>query len=75
MCSRITLACSELPTELIVANDLHRYVHTRDGRPEVRFLYRYAVPVLRVWQQGQLEIIRLGARSGDSKELPCTGWT
>ena len=41
----------------------------------MRFLYRHPRPCLPVWRQGQLEIVRWGARRGDGKELPCTGWT
>ena len=75
MCAGIALALSELPPELLERHNLGERQFKRGGEPEVRFLYRHPRPCLPVWRQGQLEILRWGARRGDSKELPCTGWT
>src|SRR6516165_3918006 len=75
MCTGIALALSELPPELVEQHGLEDRVHDRGGEKEVRFLYRHPRPCLPVWCQGQLEIVRWGARRGESKELPCTGWT
>src|SRR5947209_19998694 len=75
MCAGIALALSELPLELIERYGLADREHDRGGEQEVRFLYRHPRPCLPVWRQGQLEILRWGARRGEGKELPCTGWT
>jgi hypothetical protein len=75
MCAGIALALTELPPELMERHGLAERLFERGGEKEVRFLYRHARPVLPVLRQGQLEIVCWGARRGDSKELPCTGWT
>jgi hypothetical protein len=75
MSTGIALAYSELPLELMERYDLERRVHDRGGEREVRFLWRHQEKVLPVWHEGQLQIVRWGCRRGDSKFLPCTGWT
>ena len=52
MCTAISLAWSELPTELIGRHRLERRRHDRGegGEPEVRFLYRDHRPRLPVWR-------------------------
>jgi hypothetical protein len=75
MCAGIALAWSELPTELIAHHGLWLRLHNRGGEPEVRFLYRDPDPVLPVWHQGRLTIVRWGNARGHSRFLPRTGWT
>ena len=75
MCAGIALAYSELPLDLIERHRLEPRVHDRGGEREVRFLYRDSHRYLPVWHEGQLQIVRWGCRRGDSKVLPCTGWT
>jgi hypothetical protein len=75
MSTGIALAYSELPLELIEQHGLARRVHDRGGEPEVRFLWRHQERVLPVWHEGRLQIVRWGCRRGESKVLPCTGWT
>src|SRR5262249_32548163 len=54
---------------------LDERVHERGGEKEVRFLYREIERVLPVLHEGQLRIVRWGSRRGNSRALPCTGWT
>jgi hypothetical protein len=75
MFSGISLARSELPEELIERHGLRRRVHDRGGEPELRFLTRERAPVLPVWLDGQLRVVRWGNRRGQSRRLPCTAWT
>jgi hypothetical protein len=75
MCTGIALAWSELPLELIERYDLKRRAHERGGEREVWFLYRSAERYLPVWYEGRLELARWGCRRGESRVLPCTGWT
>lgn len=75
MCVGIALAWSELPLELIEREGLERRAHERGGEREVRFLYRDRERRLPVWHEGQLRIVPWGNRRGESRRLPCTGWT
>ena len=75
MCDGIALACSELPLELIERHGLGRRVHERGGEREIRFLYRDRQPLLPVWHEGRLLVVRWGNRRGQSKGLPRCGWT
>ncbi len=75
MCVGIALAYGELPLDLIEGHGLKRRVHERGGEKEFRFLYREAHRVLPVWHEGRLHIARWGCRRGESRILPCTGWT
>src|SRR5262249_31625050 len=75
MCTGIALAYSELPLELIERHGLESRVHDRGGEREVRFLYRAAERVLPAWHEGQLQVVRWGSRRGQTRVLPCTGWT
>jgi hypothetical protein len=75
MCVGVALALSELPPELVLRHGLRRRVHDRQGEHEVRFLYRDFNPVLPVRHGGRLRIVRWGNRRGESRRLPCTGWT
>jgi hypothetical protein len=71
----VALALSELPTELIEAHGLSRRVYDRGGEPEVQFLHRDRERLLPVWLDGRLQVVRWGNRRGESRALPCTGWT
>ncbi|MDG3003649.1 hypothetical protein [Paludisphaera mucosa] len=75
MCVGISLAWSELPTELIGRHGLDRRRHERGGEGEVRFLYRDRRPRLPVLRDGRLQVVRWGNGRGQSRFLPPTGWT
>jgi len=75
MCAGIALARSELPTELIGRHRLERRVHERGGEAEIRFLFRDRHPLLPVWSDSQLRLLRWGNARGRSRFLPRTGWT
>ncbi len=71
----LALALSELPVELIERRGLAERIHDRGGEPEVRFLFGQRQRVLPAWLNGQLQIVSWGTRRGESRSLPCTGWT
>lgn len=73
MLTGIALAVSEMPLALIERHRLRR--HERGGEQELRFLYRDRQPTLPVWHGGQLRLAPWGCRRGESRVLPCTGWT
>ncbi len=75
MCDGISLARSELPTELIGRHGLDRLKYERGGEAEFRFLYRHRDPRLPVWSDGQLRVVRWGNGPGQSRFLPRVGWT
>jgi hypothetical protein len=75
MCVGISLAWSDVPTELIKQYGLEHRVHERGGEREVRFLYRDRQPRLPVWRDGRLLFVRWGNGRGQSRFLPRTGWT
>jgi hypothetical protein len=74
VCVAVALLESELPLELVERHQLGRRVHVRGGQREVRFLYRDREPVLPVFHEGVLQIVRWGNRRRRGR-LPCTGWT
>jgi hypothetical protein len=39
----------------------------------VQFLFRDHTPLLPVWHEGRLLLVRWGNRRGESRRLPCTG--
>jgi hypothetical protein len=71
----IALAWGELPLELIERHGLEHRVHERGGEREVRFLYRQRPRWLPAWVEGQVRLVPWGNRRGESRRLPCTGWT
>ena len=71
----IALAWSALPLELIRQHRLDRHAYERGGEREVQFLYRHRPRWLPVWHEGQLRLVLWGNRRGESRRLPCTGWT
>jgi hypothetical protein len=75
MCVGVSLAWSELPTELIGRYGLERRAHERGGGREAWFLYRERRPKLPIWRDGRLQIVRWGNGRGQSRFLPRTGWT
>jgi hypothetical protein len=75
VCVGIALPLTELPGELVKDYKLGRRIHERDGREEVRFLFRDFEPLLPVRDEGQLRLVRWCVRRRESKRLPCTGWT
>ena len=60
----LALAWSDVPLELIERYNLQRLAHERGGERELRFLRRSRAPLLPVWHDGQLEIVRWGRRGG-----------
>jgi hypothetical protein len=75
MLTGVALPLSEIPHDLIVPHNLGPRVHARDGKLEVQFLFRHADRVLPYLLDGQLRIARWGNRRGESRHLPCSGWT
>src|SRR4051812_22802157 len=75
MFSGVALALSELPLDLMQRRGLARRVHDRGGELEVQFLHRDHERALPVWLDGQLHVLPWGNRRGESRLLPCTGWT
>jgi hypothetical protein len=75
MLTGVALPLSEIPHDLIVPLNLGPRVHTRDGKPEAQFLFRYGERVLPFLQDDQLRIARWGTRRGESRALPMGGWT
>jgi len=71
----IALSYSALPLEMLEQEDLCRRVHERGGEREVQFLFRDHMPLLPVWHEGRLLLVRWGNRRTESRRLPCTGWT
>lgn len=73
MFSGIALACSELPLEMV--EEQSRRMHERGGEQELQFLFRDRERCLPIWHEGRLLIVPWGNRRGQSRFLPCTGWT
>src|SRR5260370_22488332 len=71
----VALSWNSLPLELLEQRDLQRRVHERGGEREIQFLFRDRVGILPVWHEGQLRLVTWGTRRGQSRYLPCTGWT
>jgi hypothetical protein len=74
MLCAVALAWSELPLELIAEEDLARRVHERGGEREIRFYWFDYVPVLPVWFEGRLRLVRWGNRTRRTR-LPLTSCT
>ncbi len=74
MLAGIALTWSELPLDLIHAENLAGRVHERGGEREVRFYWYDYTPLLPVWYEGKLRILRWGNRRRDCR-LPHTGCT
>ena len=60
MCVGIALPLADLPGELVTDYKLSRRVHERDGQEECRFLFRDFEPLLPVWDQGRLRLVKWG---------------
>jgi hypothetical protein len=75
MLTGVALPLSEIPPDLIVPHNLGPRVYARGGNLEVQFLFRHADRILPFLQDGQLRIARWGNRRGESRHLPCSGWT
>jgi len=73
MLTGIALALGDAPLGLVEQHGLS--VHGRGGEKELRFLFRVREPLLPVWHEGQLRVVRWGCRRGESRFLPRTGWT
>ena len=71
----VALSWNSLPLELLEQPDLQRRVHERGGEREIQFLFRDQERILPVWHEGQLRLVAWGNRRGQSRHLPCTGWT
>ena len=75
MLTGIALAVADVPLVLIEQEHLEPRRHERGGEAELQFLFRAAERVLPVWHEGRLQLVRWGNRRGESRFLPCTGWT
>lgn len=75
MCTGIALAFSEVPLVAIEQYKLEKRLHDREGEREFRFLFRDVPRLIPVIHEGQFKIVRWGCKRGESKHLPCTGWT
>ncbi len=75
MLAAIALSYSTVPVELIKKHRLERRVHDRGGEKEFQFHLHDREPVLPIWHEGQLIIVRWGCRRNGSRFLPCSGWT
>jgi hypothetical protein len=75
MLTGVALTLGDLPVELVARHGLKRRVHDRGGETEVRFLFAHRERVLPVWLDGELQVLPWGNRRGESRALPCTGWT
>ena len=60
----ISLAWSDIPLPLIEQHGLEQFAHERGGEREVWFLRRSHKPILPIWRDGQLEIVRWGRKGG-----------
>src|SRR5262249_14555143 len=74
-CSGIVIAYYTPPLGFIAKHGLDRRVHERGGEREFQFLYRDTTLCLPVWHEGQLRLAHWGCKRGESRVLPCTGWT
>jgi hypothetical protein len=74
MCTAIALWETELPQQLRDPIAGQRRIHDRGGSREVRFHYRDQPPLLPVWYEGQLHLMRWGNQDRRCP-LPLTGWT
>jgi hypothetical protein len=75
MLTAIALPYHALPLSLIESQSLDRLAHARGGERELQFHDAAAVPLLPVWHEGQLRVVRWGYRRGESRALPVGGWT
>ncbi|HEY7159567.1 MAG TPA: hypothetical protein VH575_36810 [Gemmataceae bacterium] len=66
---------SEIPLELITQNNLEQRIRERGGEKEVEFLFRDTPRLLPVWIEGRLRVATWGNNRGESRALPCSGWT
>jgi hypothetical protein len=73
MCTGITLALSELPTQLIAAHRLIDRIYDREGRPEFQFHWWQTPSLLPVRRNGRVEILPWGSKSRRGP-LPSGGW-
>jgi len=71
----IALPWNALPSRLIERSKLDSLTHDRGGEKELQFDFGAAVPLLPVWHEGQLRIVRWGCRRRESRVLPVGGWT
>ena len=74
MCTGIALIQSEISVASFEEFALARRVHCRGGEPEVRFFWQAELPLLPIWHEGRMHIVRWGNRDRQSR-LPATGWT
>jgi hypothetical protein len=75
MLTAVALPRSALPLHLAEHPRLTARTHARGGEQEVQFHLAAAVPMLPIWHEGQLRIVRWGCRRGESRVLPVGGWT
>ena len=75
MLTGLARAVADIPLRMIEQEHLEPRRHERGGEAELQFLFRDAERLLPVWHEGRLQLVRWGNRRGESRALPCTGWT
>jgi hypothetical protein len=71
MPNAIAILTSELPA--LYHEGLERRLYKRGGAEVFRFYFRDREPLLPVWFEGQLQLLRWGSKNRKGV-LPCTGW-
>jgi hypothetical protein len=76
MCFGVAVPWDDLPTHLLAQPAVRRRRYRRGhARPEARFLFSDPDRRLPVLIHGELRLLPWGARRGETRRLPCTGWT
>jgi hypothetical protein len=69
-----SLPYNALPLRLIERCKLDSLAHDRGGEKELQFHFAGRVPLLPVWHEAQLRVVRWGCRRRESRSLPVGGW-
>jgi hypothetical protein len=75
MSAGIAISASDVPLEAVERYGLKSRLYERGGEREYRFLFRDIPRQLPVIHEGQFRVVRWGCKRGESRALPCTGWT
>lgn len=67
MCDVIAIAKEELPDSVIERRNLSGLIHTRNGKPEIRFAESARRRFLAVWWDGELTLLPWGNRFKTTK--------
>lgn len=74
MPTAVSLIRSEFPDSLIESAGLDALTHDRGGEREVRFYWGVRSPMLPVFKDGRIQLVRWGSKDRRGK-LPCTPWS